>query len=165
MRQKYHGKITVALVALLMITGCFYLLAPGQESGKVERDPVGVWQTVITPRSCLTGDQVAPSFRGLLTFNKGGTLAEIAAVTSPALRTPGHGVWRKESGWSGYSMDFMFYRFNQDGVLIGSQRIRQDIELDQSGDGFTSTGTVQVIGLNGAVIATGCSTSTGVRFG
>ena len=134
------------------------------EEGKQNRSLVGVWQTVVTPRNCQTGLPVAPDFQGLSTYNKGGTYAEIAAGGNPILRSPGHGIWRRENGWRNYSLKFIFLRFNASGVFLGKQRITQTIELAANGDQLTSSGTVEVLDLNGNVIGSGCSTATATRF-
>ena len=124
----------------------------------------GVWETVVTPRNCMTGVPVAPDFQGLITFNEGGTLAEIAGGGNPALRSPGHGIWQRTSGRRNYSMKFIFLRFNASGVLIGKQRITQTLRLSADGDQSTSNGIVEVLDLNGNVLGGGCSTSTATRF-
>ena len=129
-----------------------------------DRSLTGVWQTVVTPRNCQTGLPVAPDFQGLLTFNKGGTVAEIASGGNPILRSPGHGIWGRGNGWRSYDLKFIFLRFNSSGVLIGKQKVTQTIELGANGNESTSAGTVEVLDLNGNVIGSGCSTSTATRF-
>ncbi len=128
------------------------------------RTIVGVWQVVVTPRNCATGMPVAPEFQSLTTYNKGGTYAEFAGGGNPILRSPGHGVWQRTNGWRSYSLKFLFLRFNASGVFIGKQRVTQTVELGASGDQSTSSGTVEVLDLNGNVIGSGCATSTATRF-
>jgi hypothetical protein len=125
---------------------------------------VGVWETVVTPRNCMTGVPVAPDFQGLLTFNEGGTFSEIASGGNPALRSPGHGIWQRTGGRRNYSMKFIFLRFNASGVLIGKQRVTQTIHLSANGDQSTTSGIVEVLDLNGNVLGGGCATSTATRF-
>ena len=45
---------------------------------------------------------------GQFTFHEGGTMAEygIGPGSSPALRSPGHGVWQRRHGWQVYSFAF-----------------------------------------------------------
>ena len=62
----------------------------------------GVWRTVVTPHDCQTGvPSPSLALAGLFTFNDGGTMSEygIRPGSSPALRSPGHGVWQRELGW------------------------------------------------------------------
>ncbi len=131
-----------------------------------QRTIEGVWRTMVTPRNCQTGDPVAPPLRGLFTFNKGGTMSEygIGPGSSPALRSPGHGVWRREHGWQDYSFAFTFYRYDASGVFIGSQKVTATLELEASGDEFTSTSAIEVFDANGNLIGTGCATAAGTRF-
>ena len=90
-----------------------------------ERTIQGVWRTVVTPRNCQTGDAIL-TLSGLFTFNQGGTMSEygIGPGSSPALRSPGHGVWQREHGWQDYSFAFTYYRYNASGVFLGSQKVR-----------------------------------------
>lgn len=131
-----------------------------------ERTIEGVWRTVVTPRNCLTGDPVAPPFPGLFTFNQGGTMSEygISPGLSPALRSPGHGLWQREHGFRNYSLKFTFYRYNASGVFIGSQIIRAALELGASGDSFTTNSAIQVLDVGDNIIGNGCATAVGTRF-
>ena len=121
----------------------------------------GVWQTTVTPVNCQTGVPVAPNVSGLITYNDGGTLAETASGAPPSLRSPGHGIW-KRNGWRRFTIAFTFLRYTTTGALIGSTLIRQVVQVN--GDTGTSSGTLQIIDLNGNVIGSGCSTSTATRF-
>jgi len=121
---------------------------------------------MVTGVNCQTGDPVGPPFPGLFTFNKGGTMSEygIGPGSSPALRSPGHGVWEREHGWQNYSFTFTFYRYDATGVFIGSQKVAATLELGASGDEFTTHSVVQVLDVNGNVIATFCARAVGTRF-
>jgi len=165
--------IAGTFLALCMIFGTAQVYVSAQEeendsdqktSENSRKSIEGVWETVVTPRNCQTGAPVAPDFQGLITFNEGGTVAEIASGGNPALRSPGHGIWQRENGRRKYSMKVIFLRFNPSGVFIGKQKITQTVKLSPDGNQSTSTGTVEVIDLNGNVIGSGCSTSTATRF-
>lgn len=165
--------IAGTFLALLMIFGAAQIYVSGQEkendsdqktSENSRKSIEGVWETVVTPRNCQTGAPVAPDFQGLITFNEGGTVAETASGSSPALRSPGHGVWQRENGRRNYSMKVVFLRFSPTGVFIGKQKITQTMELSANGNQSTSTGTVEILDLNGNVLGSGCSTATATRF-
>ncbi len=182
MKNKLLKTIGTAALSILMLTTFGQIRALAQSDSKTEdqnadqmtedlssqrendRNLTGVWETVVTPRNCMTGTPVAPDFQGLITFNDGGTLAEIASGGNPALRSPGHGVWQRTNSWRNYSMKLIFLRFNASGVLIGKQRIIQTVHLSGNGDESTSSGTVEILDLNGNVLGGGCSTSTATRF-
>jgi hypothetical protein len=129
------------------------------------RNIVGVWRTVVTGRNCQTGDPLG-SIPGLFTFNEAGTMAEygIGPGSSPALRSPGHGLWQREHGWQQYSITFTYYRYNASGVFIGSAKVTAALELGASGNEFTTTSAIQVLDANDNLIGTGCATAAGTRF-
>ena len=130
-----------------------------------ERTIRGVWQTAVTPRNRQTGDAIL-TFPGVFTFNQGGTMSEygIGPGSSPALRSPGHGVWQREHGWQDYSFAFTYYRYNASGVFLGSQTVTAALELGASGDEFASRSAIEIFDVNGAVIGTACATAVGTRF-
>lgn len=156
--------ITVLTLTASLVSG--QGLQDRQSSIASVKTIAGVWRTVVTPRNCQTGDPVAPPFPGLFTFNKGGTMSEygIGPGSSPALRSPGHGVWKREHGGQEYSFAFTFYRYNSTGVFIGSQKITATLELGASGDEFTTNSSIEVFDANDNLIGTGCATTTATRF-
>ncbi len=88
----------------------------------------------------------------------------IGPGASPALRSPGHGVWRREHGWQDYSFTFMFYRYDTSGILLGSQKITATLDLYAGGDEFATRSAIQMLDVNDSVIGTGCATAAGKRF-
>ena len=127
----------------------------------------GVWRTMVTGVDCQTGVPLGGTpILGLFTFNDGGTMSEygIGPGSSPALRSPGHGVWEHEQSWQDYSYTFTYYRYNSSGVFIGSQKVRSALELGASGDEFTARSAVEILDANGNVIATFCAVNAGTRF-
>ncbi len=171
MKTKFMQTAVGTFLGLLLLFGCTQIFVSGQEN---ENDSLksrnensapgieGVWQTTVTQRVCGTG-AVIRTFQGLLTFDESGTFAETSAVTSPALRSPGHGVWEKRNRQS-YFGAFIFLRFNPDGSFAGTQKVSQNFELSRFGNTFEANGSVQVFDPNGNLIATGCATATGTRF-
>ena len=163
--------VPCALISALTITAS---IASAQDtknqqssaaSAAHERTIQGVWRTAVTPRNCQTGEAIL-TLPGLFTFNQGGTMSEygIGPGSSPALRSPGHGVWQGEHGWQDYSFAFTFYRYNASGAFLGSQKITATLELGAGGDVFASRSAIEILDVNGAVIGTGCATAIGTRF-
>ena len=161
MSSLFFASGLVSLVTALALSMSGVASAHGHE-----RTIQGVWQTMVTPVNCQTGDPVAPPFRGLFTFNEGGTMSEygISPGLTPALRSPGHGIWQHEEGWRDYSFKFTFYRYNASGVFIGSQRITAALELAADGDSFTTISAIEVLDANDNVVGNGCGTAVGTRF-
>ena len=160
---------TLAVASLAVITAV--TIPPGtaygqnSQSDARERTIVGAWRTQVTLVNCDT-EEPGPSLRGLFTFHDGGTLSEwgVAPGSTPALRSPSHGVWQREHGWQDYSYIFVHYRYNASGVLIGSQRVTAQLELHDDGDHFTTQAAVKVLDVNENVIGTGCATAAGTRI-
>ena len=169
--KKQTSVIALAVMTALAMT---VLVVPRQNiqakqsfaSNARERTIVGAWRTVVTPINCQTGAQVAPSLRGLFTFNEGGTMSEygIGPGSTPALRSPGHGVWQREQGWQDYSFAFTYYRYDPSGVFIGSQKVTATLELGANGDEFTTKSVVEAFDANDNKVGTFCATSAGTRF-
>ena len=163
-------------LALLMLFAGTQIFVSGQASEKGDtpepsersgQSIEGVWRTAVTPRNCQTGLPLAPAFRGLFTFNEGGTMSEygIGPGQSPALRSPGHGVWEQQMrGRQNYSFAFIFYRYDASGVFIGSQKITAALELGESSNSFTTNSAIEVLDVNDNVIGVGCATAIGTRF-
>ena len=148
---------------VLFLVGGTQMFGFGQDSDKHQRSIQGAWRTTVTIHNCQSGAPIT-TFKGLQTFNEGGTLAEIATGGPPSSRTPGHGVWRREDGSQNYSFVFMFDRFNPDGTYAGSQTVRGDVVLEARGGELTVVATTEIFNPAGQLIATGCSTATATRI-
>jgi hypothetical protein len=168
--EKCTGAVLCAVITALAVT--VSLAAQDtqhqQSSAKStasERTIRGVWRTMVTPRNCQTGAAIL-TLSGLFTFNQGGTMSEygIGPGSTPALRSPGHGVWQREHGWQDYSFAFTYSRYDASGVFLGSQKVRAALEIGVDGDGFTSRSAIETLDANGIVIGTGCATAVGTRF-
>ena len=178
MKSKLMQTIGRTFLALLMLFGVTQIFVSGQASEKgdlqeeqserARQSIEGVWRTAVTPRNCQTGDPIPniSPIRGLFTFNEGGTMAEygIGPGQSPALRSPGHGVWERRHGRRNYSFTFIFNRYDASGVFLGAQKITATLTLGASGNSFTTNSAIEVLDANDNVIGTGCATAVGTRF-
>jgi hypothetical protein len=136
-------------------------------SRAAERTIVGAWRTVVTIVNCQTGQPVgAPPVIGLSTFNLGGTMSEwgIGPGSSPAQRSPSHGVWQRDQGWKNHSFTFVHYRYDSSGAFIGSQKVVADAILAASGESYESIADIEILDVSNSVVATACATSVGTRI-
>ena len=165
-------------LALVMLIGATQIFVAGQDSensgvllGQDERfgrTIEGVWRARITPRNCVTGVPIpTAAFEALFTFHKGGTMSawtqnNVITVT----RSPAHGLWKRESGWSDYKFKFVHLRYSlTTGELLARQEGGGTLVLGESGDEFTSDGSSRSFDVNGNPIGSGsCSNSVGTRF-
>jgi hypothetical protein len=168
------------MLAILMLTVFTQISAAAQDNSNEEiksdeqkqadtssksennRKLEGSWNIQVTGRNCQTGEAIR-NFPSMFTFMSGGTMTEWGSGNPPATRGLGHGVWNYESRGQ-YTSAFQFFRFNADGSHAGRQIIRQQIELSDDGNSFSSTATAQVFDVNGNVLATNCSTGEATRF-
>jgi hypothetical protein len=161
-------RISLASAALLLVAaGQNSIQAQNKESQGASLQSanrlVGAWETTVTPTNCDTGEQIAPAFHGVTTYNEGGTMAEFGANPATPFRTPGHGIWVSNYGGSSYTMKFSFLPLTPAGAPIGRMRITQNMELPRFGDELTSSGGFVLTNFAGVVLATGCTTAIAVR--
>lgn len=160
MKQTFLKLVSVS--ALLMAVGGTQISVSGQSDEGHEPSLVGVWVTHVTRRNCETGEPIAAAGNSQNTFAKGGTLLE--TIGPSIFRSPGNGIWKRESGLNEYSFALRFMRYDAAGSFIGSGVVRAALTLDETGDHYTSTATNDVLDVNGNVIGSGCATSVSTRF-
>ena len=147
------------VVGLILFVSCSQSFVAAQNDQKTVPGINGVWQTIVTPRICATGNPVGPTFPGILSFSQDGTMTGTStAVTST------YGYWNREAGRGEYSFASLSLKYDASGNFIGSRRISQNVTVDDSGNAFTSSGTFQDYNTAGNPTISGCSTSTGSRF-
>jgi hypothetical protein len=125
----------------------------------------GTWQSVVTPRDCVTGAPAPFSFKALTTFMQGGTMSEDSSSDMDGpWRTSGHGVWQHTTGKK-YTVAWVFYHWApNNGPLLGTVKVRVNKTLGHDANSLTGDGTIEVSDPNGNVVFTGCSNETATRF-
>jgi hypothetical protein len=154
----------VALVAALAVSQA---TVAAQGARAPERSIEGVWRVTVTPRNCATGIPIPiAAFEALYTFHKDGTLsAWFQNSTITTTRSPNHGLWKRDEGWSAYSFRFVHLRYNlTTGVFIGRQEAAGTLVLGESGDDFTTDGSTALFDAGGNPTGASCSNSVGTRF-
>ena len=147
----------IALTVLLLVAA-----ARTQVSGKAKSHRLeGTWRTQGTAINCQTGATIR-SFLGLSTFLSDGSNIATGA-SNPALMSTGHGVWEHTDGGN-FANTLVFFRFNADGSFAGTQKVTRTIALDDSGEAFMSTNSVEIADATGSVTLTACSTEEGHRL-
>jgi len=123
----------------------------------------GVWDVSVTILDCQTGNPIR-TVRAMTMFIRGGTMTELAARSSPSLRTASLGTW----GYVGrhqYTAVFRFSRFNPDGSFAATQKVSRVIDLNREGNAFSATSLVEIFDANdNLILPTGCATETGTRL-
>lgn len=161
-----NTKLLTTLAAIALATGLSPATANAQAGGAVERSLAGVWTVSFSPRNCITGIPVpGAEFEGLYTFHKDGTMSawvQNAAIT--LTRSPSHGLWKRDRGWSEYSFAFVHLRYDGSGFFSGKQVARGTLVLGESGNEFTTDGSNTFYDADGNPMGTGCASSVGIRF-
>jgi hypothetical protein len=152
-------------VAAVVMSGAA-LIAAGQGNAASEaqaRTLQGTWRVQITLRNCQTGEALRPPFAALATFAAGGTLTTADGGLSPLVRGAGHGIWRHTTDHSFEALSDAFL-FTPAGILNGTQRLRQSIDIGWDPDEFTAVVSAEILDAQGTVLGTGCATSAGRRM-
>src|SRR4029453_95854 len=111
--------ITVLTTTVFIVSGQNIQAEQSSASSNARESTIeGAGGTEVRARNCTTGVPGAASLRGLFTFNKGGTMSEfgVGPGSSPALRSPGHGVWQGEQAGQNYSHPFHYNPYERNGV-------------------------------------------------
>ncbi len=122
----------------------------------------GTWRVEITLRNCATGQALGTPFPALASFARGGTLTTSDGGLSPAVRGAGHGVWWRLRARTFAALTEAFV-FNGS-VRSGTQRISQEIDLDDDGMTFEARVSSALLDTAGQVAFAGCASSVGRRL-
>jgi hypothetical protein len=161
------GSVKHCIAALAVGLAVSQATVAAQAADAPERSIEGVWRVTVTPRNCVTGVPIpTAAFEALFTFHKGGTMsAWLQNSTITTTRSPNHGLWKRDAGWSAYSFKFVHLRYNlTTGVFIGTQEGAGTLVLGESGDEFTTDGSTASFDANGNPTGSSCSNSVGTRF-
>ena len=167
-RMRSIGKTYWALSAIVMMLSVFGQLAIAQDAESAASPLVGTWQVKVTLVNCQTLEPVPglSPFSSLLTFARGGTMAE--DTTNPSFaagqRSPGQGVWERKSHEVFYVRSAAFINFSAGGFDAGQQIIDQTITYEKNSDQWSALAAIAFTDTTGAVYRQGCATATATRF-
>lgn len=126
----------------------------------------GIWTARVNITNCLPGNVpgqvVFASFDTMNAFLADGTYLD-ANAQNPALQSGHLGYWRHVRG-NKYEFAQKFFMFDEAGVPTGWRIVRHKVHLHRNGLSFTSGGYAETFDVDGMLIATGCSTSSAIRF-
>ena len=166
MKKTTLATVKYGIIAIGIALALSQASVTAQDVGK-ERSLEGVWMVTIMPRNCTTGNPIPTAVsRAIYTFHKDGTVAVWAQnSTITTTRSPSHGLWRSEFGWSDYSFKFVHLRYSgTTGAFLGKQEGQGTLVLSESGDEFTTDGSATVFDINDTPGTPGWSNSIGTRF-
>jgi hypothetical protein len=158
-----RGPVAVAMVAVLLTGGVAAATRQGPPAHGKGRLLQGTWRVQITLRNCTTGEPVRPPFPALATFAAGGTVTTADGGLSPVARGTGHGIWAHNGGHNYEALTEAFL-FTPAGIVSGTQRLRQTIDIGGHPDEFHATVSAHILDAGGTVVGSGCATSVGRRM-
>jgi len=131
----------------------------------------GTWLVTVTQANCSTG-AILSKFPSILTFAKGGTMAEDTTNPgfTPGERSAGQGFWRYEGKGTFYAKSIAFIHSPAAPPFKpGTQTIEQTIQFAYDNpEDWSSTASVQFADSNGLPYFPSpvkvCVTATAVRF-
>jgi hypothetical protein len=155
--MRISRKRVAALVSVL--TAVTIVSAGAVSAAQAEKRPngqgalVGTWNV----RFSIPG---TPPARVLATFNRDGTTVESAAAP-PTSRGASHGVW-KRSGPYLFSVTRVFFRFEDGGAFLGTQKVNATVRVAADRQTFSAVSISElrdpagnvVFGLRGTAQAT-----------
>ena len=122
----------------------------------------GVWDSTVTSKDCATGAALGPPFKALIVFRRGGTFdVDVGEGGGPSVDI--YGLWRRGGG-KAYSANAVHHRLNPDGSFVGMNKIQRSLTLADGAGSFTSALKVQILDLDGNVLAEVCPTEAAVRI-
>jgi hypothetical protein len=152
-RKAWIAAIVLIAVAALTTTGAISASAADDDSSANEL--VGSWQLNVNRGPVL------PPVRGLTTYTRGGSLIGTA---NTVVRGPAHGTWEHVSGRL-YADTHIFFRFDASGTSIGTQKIKENVQLSQDGDSYTAVAISDLFDPNGNLVTGGLrATITATRI-
>ena len=120
----------------------------------------GSWNVVVGPGS-------PTEFRTLTTYAAGGGLMATAPVVPPPFHaSTAHGTWERTGGHQ-FTYTFLALLYNPTGHFAGTLKVRETITLDNGGDQYDGTSSVEVFDPFGNVVPAFSScggTSHGTRI-
>jgi hypothetical protein len=121
----------------------------------------GTWEVTVTVTDCQSGALIR-TVHSLQNFSPDGTFSETA---NTAARGSSVGVWnRSEAGDGKYSATYWFFRYLPTGAFASTAQSIDMVTLNDNGNQFTASGTVQDFDVNNALLSTGCFVHSAVRL-
>ena len=153
----------IAVVACVLLLGQQSAIAGDGYSGSRIK---GVWNVRVNITNCgpdnIPGPVIFTSFEAMNVFAADGTFLDTNSQ-NPTAQSAHFGYWRHVRG-NKYEFAEKFFLFDAAGQSTGWRIVRHEIVLSRDGDSFTSGGTAETFNTDGLLVATGCSTSTALRF-
>jgi hypothetical protein len=136
---------TCAILALALMGSQTIALA--QNSHSLE----GTWDVSVTVTNCQTG-AVIRTVRSLQMFSHDGSFTETA---NTFLRGSSLGTWARTGGQT-FNATYWFFRYTPAGGFASIAKALDAVTLNEDGNHFSASGTIQDFDANNNLISIGC---------
>ena len=144
-KRSLAGAIVLIAVVALVAAGAISASSGHGRGGQGANGLVGSSELTVN-----RGPQ-RPIIKGMTTYTRGNSLIGTANVLTA--RGPAHGTWEHVSGRL-YADTHVFFRFDPTtGVLLGTQRISENLRVSPDGDSYTAVAISNLFDTNGNQVA------------
>lgn len=107
----------------------------------------GTWMVTVTRINPPPG--LAPTFKSLLSYARGGVMIETSSTSAAVRRSPALGQWER-IGNDLFATSMWFFRSDPaTGANVGTQEVDRTVRLSADGDSFTAVAVVQQFDVDG----------------
>ena len=144
-----------ALAALVSPTVACAQQASAQQANGNAEGLEGAWHVITTPE----GPGAPPPLPVLIVFAAGGGLVDSGRPPG----TPGFGAWVR-SGANTFALTFLALRFDPQGHVAGTTKVRAQANLSADGNTYTGPGLTELFDATGTLLASFKSTAQATRI-
>jgi hypothetical protein len=143
-------RIAIVIAGLLVLAGV--MAATGLRSASATRSAEGLqldgtWMVTVTRINPPPG--LAPTFKSLLSYVRGGVMIETSSLAGANRRSPALGQWER-IGNDLFATSMWFFRSDPaTGANLGTQEVDRTVRLSADGGSFTAVAVVQQFDVDG----------------
>jgi hypothetical protein len=143
-KRSLVGAVVLIAVVALVAAGAISASSGHGRGAQGANALVGSWELTVD-----RGPQLPP-IKGMTTYTRGHSLIGTANVLTA--RGPAHGTWEHVGGRL-YADTHVFFRFDPTGLLLGTQRISENLRVAPDGDSYTAVAISNLFDTNGNQVA------------
>jgi hypothetical protein len=147
MRKRIAIAIASVLVAVAVAAAVSFSSASSAASSAEGLQLDGTWMVTVTRINPPPG--LAPTFKSLLSYVRGGVMIETSSLAGANRRSPALGQWER-IGNDLFATSMRFFRSDPaTGANLGTQEVDRTVRLSADGDSFTAVAVVQQFDVDG----------------
>jgi hypothetical protein len=146
-------RIAIVIAGLFLLAGV--VAATGLTSASATSSAEGLqldgtWMVTVTRINPPPG--LAPTFKSLLSYARGGVMIETSSTSAAARRSPALGQWER-IGNDLFATSMWFFRSDPaTGANLGTQEVDRTVRLSADGESFAAVSMVQQFDVDGNLV-------------